>query len=357
MALAHLELAPFDSSQWVPALKAMSAATHGSVGQFFAWDWTGKVSDNQYSEAIDDSEWLAAGGADPRVNPYMRAASRMKPGDGFADWEIVTPEERRRHPIVGDIHDRYDVPHLCTYKLLQTRQTRLFFVSLRSASQGPIGAEDRAIFHRICSGATVAAHHALKVAYDGAALLAGAFGAMSVAAFVCDVFGRVIAKSEKAELLARSGNLLRLHSSAVQARNATATAALERAILFAARHQPGTAPDPHACVPLTDPRGQVAATAQAIPLPRDRCDIGLGAAALLIVNERPRNDPLLLASRFGFTKAESEVAGLLLQRMRIGELAERRQVSLETVRSQSKAIYSKAGVAGQRELVKRFGNS
>lgn len=280
---------------------------------------------------------------------------KTRPGDDFAEFEIMPDDERRWHPLIGDFYPRKNVPHICIANVGKVRDATWFVATMSSARQGPIQAPERRRFRATARAVSPALSAAAAIKDDGARLLAGAFNALSVTAFVCDVFGRVIALSAGAESLARRETLLRLQGGGLAAKMPTQTAALERAILCAARHRPGAAPDLRSNIPLSDSSGGVVASAQAIPLPRDRCDIGLGAAALLIVDERPKRDLSVIAARFGLTKAEAEIAECLLQRLHIDEIAARREVSEETVRTQAKAVYLKASVSGQRELIARFG--
>jgi DNA-binding NarL/FixJ family response regulator len=54
--------------------------------------------------------------------------------------------------------------------------------------------------------------------------------------------------------------------------------------------------------------------------------------------------------RWGFSKAEKDVALLLLKGLSIKEIASVRSTSEKTVRAQTAAIYSKSGLAGRSEL-------
>lgn len=59
-------------------------------------------------------------------------------------------------------------------------------------------------------------------------------------------------------------------------------------------------------------------------------------------------------SRWGLSPAEKEVAFLLLKGLSSKEIAEVRNTSEKTVRVQSAAIYSKAGLSGRSELAAFF---
>ena len=71
--------------------------------------------------------------------------------------------------------------------------------------------------------------------------------------------------------------------------------------------------------------------------------------------QRPAED--ILRTRFGLTPAESRVALLLCDGRAPKNIAETIGVSVETVRSQMKSIYSKADVRRQSELVRLLLNS
>lgn len=57
---------------------------------------------------------------------------------------------------------------------------------------------------------------------------------------------------------------------------------------------------------------------------------------------------------FGFTNAESDVAELLITGYSLPIISEKRSVSLDTVKSQCKAIYSKTSVSGRIGLIKKL---
>jgi DNA-binding CsgD family transcriptional regulator len=61
-------------------------------------------------------------------------------------------------------------------------------------------------------------------------------------------------------------------------------------------------------------------------------------------------------SQFGLTECETVVACMLFDGVRTAEIAERRNVSRETVRTQAKSIYLKFGVGSQVALIAKYSN-
>lgn len=79
-------------------------------------------------------------------------------------------------------------------------------------------------------------------------------------------------------------------------------------------------------------------------------------AVLLVLRELAAHPPPagLIAEALGLTRAEGEVAALLASGLSGSDVARRRRVSEETVRSQICAIQAKSGAANLRELLLRL---
>jgi hypothetical protein len=338
---AHLEQAPFFSDHWVPMLQAMRVATGGSLTQFIAWGDAGRnIPALVWSEPWEENakEWIECGGADPSKNPIVRAGATLGQFQTIADWEIMPKRERDRHQLLGDFYQKKDVPYICISKPLILNETHFVLSSLRSERLGPIEQDEREAFVQITRATSLAIRRARAVKKDGAKVLSGALDALSICGFVFDAFARVVALSRAAEVCVQCSGVLKLRRGVLLARADADTLAIERAVLTCARRTPGSPPSPAEFVQLKDAAGRTIATAHALPLPHDRCDIGLGAAVLLIVEQAGRADFQMLARRWGLTRAEFEVAAALVKGARASEIAKSRQVSRETARTQIKKI-------------------
>ncbi|MGE0576240.1 MAG: helix-turn-helix transcriptional regulator [Reyranella sp.] len=64
--------------------------------------------------------------------------------------------------------------------------------------------------------------------------------------------------------------------------------------------------------------------------------------------------PGVLASLYRLTPAEGRLAADLLEHLSLEEIAERRQVTRETLRTQLKELFRKSGTNRQSELVGRL---
>lgn len=97
---------------------------------------------------------------------------------------------------------------------------------------------------------------------------------------------------------------------------------------------------------------------QVIPLPRDLSaqPEGLGVSTTCVAvfissNQHNSLQQHTIIARYGFTPAEARLAILLAQGMDLNSVAKQLSVSVQTVRSQLKAIFAKANVSRQAELV------
>jgi DNA-binding CsgD family transcriptional regulator/PAS domain-containing protein len=79
-----------------------------------------------------------------------------------------------------------------------------------------------------------------------------------------------------------------------------------------------------------------------------------GGAAMLVITDpdvAPSADFTGFRDMFGWTRAEADVARLLAVGLQPAAIAERRRVSLLTVRSQIKSLFQKSGVSSRGELI------
>jgi DNA-binding CsgD family transcriptional regulator len=92
---------------------------------------------------------------------------------------------------------------------------------------------------------------------------------------------------------------------------------------------------------------------KALPVPGAASTPFLGARAILVLRdlEAERRPPLeTLSEAFSLTAAEAKVASLVAVGFSPEEIANKLQVSRETVRNQIKAIFGKTGTRRQNEL-------
>ncbi|MEH6791917.1 helix-turn-helix transcriptional regulator [Parasphingorhabdus sp.] len=172
--------------------------------------------------------------------------------------------------------------------------------------------------------------------------LQGMIDAMADAALLVSGEGRVLQMNAAAENYIRQNRLL-VHSHGRIEAVGTATKQLRIALASAA----GSSPSADAIILGYHDGRPAIATVSPLKLPN-----GTRAAMLLLRVNRPPDKVLVqrLSSLFGLTPAEAEIAAGIGGDRSLQELAEARQVSLSTIRTQLKQITSKMGCNRQSQI-------
>ena len=320
-----------------------STAAPETLRSVLSGDQTASELFNQYYCKLDP--WFsaaAAKGITPRPTPFV--------GDA-----LVSSSQLRRTEFYADFGSRYDLVRPLT---IASADPDLFAVSvLRAEAALPWDEADvkfvRAIAPHIRRAAEV--HERLHTSMAHSVVLEDALDHVSVGMVVLDKRNRVIFANQAALDLhnARDGFELGREGPGVTHREVGRT--VSRAIAEAlSGPRPGYSPC--GTVSLSRPSGRrpYSLTVSAIralgPAPES------AAAIVMVVDpEQPlRGGTTAMIRAYGLSKAETDVLSALAEGLSIAETAATRNVSTETVRSQTKSAMSKCGVRRQSELVRLF---
>ena len=350
-AAASLLRAPFDHEQWLPALAATADATGSAsaslMGILSSGEMQFALSPMRSQCAVRDllRDWVHHGGNDPKRNPLAARALSAPLLEEFSDADVIPCDERARHPLWDEFTNQHGLPHFGVCSIWRSADSQIVLTLSRTETQGAIPDSERTTFRRLAKRWHDAATFLRAIKTDGTKLLTGSLEGLSIAALVLDGFGRVVAMTEAAQTIVRAGKYLRLKHGRIEAVRPDEDAPLA----CAARRCVGSVREKGrmATLRLQGSRGSTI-TVRAWPLPRQN-DLAFGAAALLILE--PDGWPGLID--LGLTAAEIEVAGAVMAGEPVRDIAQNRSATYETVRSQIKSIYSKAGVRSRAEFTAR----
>lgn len=337
--------APFEQAGWDTALKGLASATGSSRAQLLAigerhtlFNWVTDLDDG-YLE-----DFLAIEGHRADVN-YRVAAAR---GAEVA-WEQHYDAVRAvsTNEAYMDHVRRWDAEHGAQLVLADEPQGFFGLAALHSASDGRTTEQDRQMLAAAAPHVMAAIRLQRALEHQGAELLRGSLDALRTAAVLLDATGRVCAVTAAAERL--------LAPDTLQVRAGTLRAArpdLDRALHM----RIGLALAGHRASPfemwLQAAHGPL--LVEICALPRQAWNFGF-APSVIVTLKAPLGftgeQGARLSAALELTRAEGEIVALLAQGHSRQDIARMRGVSAQTVTSQLRTIFQKAGVNREAELV------
>lgn len=346
-SLKNIADAAFDSSLWPMALAGMLEITDSTAINFLGWeDDTSPINLPINLDPLALQGWIELGGAErSRENPIVSVGAVMPVFASVAEHEVLAEDVRRRSALWQDFYEANRVPHIRAGKAWSDGERHVMVAAMQDRRQGPMSGDALVVYDRLLRAVGGSVQTAASLARDRGKLLAGAFDLMDVPVFVLDGFGHVLAMSRTAETEASRATEIVLSGRRLRLRNSGAAAELNAAIgalsgIWGLANPSGTrVVEISRALPATNRLRIMRAPRHGYCLPVD--------ASILVVIEHG------LAEE-GLTAVEREIMQALSAGRRAQDIAEQRGVSLDTIRTHSKAVYSKLGVSGQLELVVRM---
>lgn len=344
---------------WHRALEGLAAATGSRSAELICISADGTAPTHAVTNLDPEAlqQFDQTRGGLPQVNPRVRAGFSAKLLDPVTESDFITPEEHRRHPHYCEFAIPWDLPYICLTTLQREPGMTIGMSVLRSQREGHINAEQKRIFTTLAPHVRAAVRMQQMLGANAAALVAGTLDALSIAAFVCDVHGRVQRMTQAAEKLVSDGGPLRLRKGWLGCPQDNGDRALTVAIEQATRgaERPGNPLARSIVIDSND--GPL--ILNVLPLPKAAIEFSLHPRVVVLVRSSNSNDTRraeILTGVYGLTPAETQIALLLTQGKAAEVIACERRVSVGTVRAQIKSLLAKFGVSKQIELVARVSN-
>ncbi|WP_374524948.1 helix-turn-helix transcriptional regulator [Sphingopyxis sp.] len=346
--------AALQPDRWIEALDTMARHTGASHGQLIG---IGGVRDVMFNLATNFepsafAKFVQVGGGSPDTN-FRIAASQRHIARGLYDpilhehhYDEVIPDLSSRQYV--DWCEEIDVPFGCQTNLVIDGFGLVGFATLRKRKEGRTTARQRGIFSRAAEAARRAVRLQERLEGEQARLLAGAYDAIGICAFILDARGRVLAHTNRAADLLSAGDV-RLSGSMLDAD--ARPMPLRKAIDALVAN--GGLPNIRVRIELPSERPPL--LVEGFRLPAESWSFGRLPHAVLIVNA-PRRDRAgvgqMLALLYGLTAAEADIAMRLFDGKSRSQIAAERGVVAETLRGQIKRIHAKCAVDGEAALMR-----
>jgi DNA-binding CsgD family transcriptional regulator len=188
------------------------------------------------------------------------------------------------------------------------------------------------------------------------AALTGALDSLGSGFILMNECGRILFMNRAAETMLQRQDGLRQRDNRLAANNRREEAALHACVSAAGRTTTGTGFSSGGVLRVTRPSGQAPYAVTIMPVsPRGHLLDKQKARVVALLTD-PESIPIpgaiLLRGLFAFTAAESEVAQLLMQGLDRKEIADHLSVSLNTVRTHLRNLFSKTATSSQAKLVR-----
>ena len=258
-----------------------------------------------------------------------------------------------------EVYNDFLLPNDCPYFLaawLHKSSDKLVALSIQgSVHRGPFDATDACRFTPVLPHLRRAIEirdrlHANQVRAES---LAQAMGRFTFGVMVLDAVGRVLEANPHADHIFKTQSVLRRMPDGQLVAAEPADRELKRWIHGSAASDT----PPNSLIHVTRPNGHLPLSVMVTPLPAEMTGWTCALPRWLVLVFDPENglDPRidLLTKDLGISAREAEVAALLTMGYRVTDVARRLGVSVHTVRSQVKTIFSKTGLQSQSDLVRR----
>ncbi len=276
--------------------------------------------------------------------------------------EAVPWEVQRKSEFFNDYFRRLDNHYAMGITLARDKQHHLMFALQRTYKQGDYTPTDLKLINMVAPHMTRAINihrHMLAITTQQQWALS-ALNTLKIGVILLDDQGKPGFINQKADFLLSSSCGLSISSSKLSLSNALDTARLQCFITNAAKAACGHKSTAGGSLRTTNHLGN-ALHIHVIALPRDKSErpwglaLPSGCVAVFISATGTAHLRIeALSALYGFTSAEAKLASLLADGLSLEVTASTLGISIQTVRSQLKAVFAKTQVSRQAELVARL---
>ncbi len=346
--------AAIEPDRWLSALAQLADHTGSSHGQLIGIGGARNIPFNLVSNfKTDDLQAFVDMDGGSRDINFRIAANENALARGHydpilyeRDYDAVMPEMRALW--YREWCEEVGIPFGCQTNLVVDRVGLIGFAVLRNRRDGVTTPHSRKVFAQAATAARRAVRLQERIEGNQSNLLAGAFEAMSMAAFIIDARGRVQAMTPGAEELVSAGHV-RLADRRIDARGTPHSLGQAVSALIA-----DEGPE-HVRLRLDTPLPQQPIFLEGFRLPVHAWSLGALPHAILL-HRAPQRDRAGIASLLGLlyrlSAAEADIAIRLFNGDSRDEICAVRGVTGETLRGQIKAIYAKTSADNEAGLMR-----
>lgn len=350
-AIAAIERAALDPAGWDNALKAAAAATGSHVGQLLALGSDDLVSFNRVTGLSPEfvADWSENGFDHPAINSRVRIGIQAPILQSLDERAFHTEQDGADCPEYGELIRRSDIPFICLTNLISEADGQVGFAVLRGRARGNVEGDDRRAFDHLARHIQRAVATGRAIGVREASAIARGMEAIHAICFICDIEGRVLDMSRRADdFLCGTSQLALVDRRLIERRDGRDLSRFARAAAIDSSlpMPPLTISGDGETLPLIAEFAPVPAEAAGFP----------GAPGAIITLRRPWSNvgqriEAQAMPLYHLTPREVEVAAGLCMGQSPQQLATRLSLGLGTVRTHVRRLFDKTGAGSLAQLV------
>jgi DNA-binding CsgD family transcriptional regulator len=351
-----------DPDRWPQLLESLCSMVGASGADVAAFDLNRPVAQIHAAVGVISADAFKREYLDYyiTVDPFVAAGRRLNwfvTGNiGLGDW-AVPPHELVKSEFYCDFGRRHDFLGGLT-AVIKGKKAAGSALSLTRRRTAEFGNEEivlmRALLPHLQRALQV--HNRLTEAQTRESVVVSLLDRITTGAILADGAGRVLLANQRAREILRERDGLTCDRGVLRAARARESTELLKLIGGAAQTSVGTALSPGGIVVLGRPSGKRAFQVTVSPMPLlDEAGVAnRPLAVMFIVDPERAFEPHveLIRRVYGLSRAEGEVARLLVDGRTLQEIADLLCVSINTVRFHVKQLFSKTDTTRQSELLR-----
>ncbi len=336
---------------WNDALMQFADYTHSSRAQLVGIDKNKKLVFHSVTELPMQARvnFTQIDGNNPKINTRLMASKKYAPMQIVGDFEY---EEIKQTQINQDYHEyceRWEMQYGCQTNLIKDNEFTFLLMALRNRRDGMANQETYSKFREMANEVRIAVNMARQLENQGQMLLANSLDAMSISAFICNSNGDVCAKTKSAEETIIEKQFIDIKNCRLIAKSKDDQKKLDEAIIKAIKYGAQSS----ICL-KGDNNGNLLLLEVSL-LPALGWNFNFLPKIIIKVRDKYNKDILsLLQSAYDLTPAEAQVAIMFANGDTRELIAQERNSSLQTVRTQLKRIFDKLDIHREAELAAKL---
>jgi len=339
-----------DPSRWQVFLRRYAAALKFHVAQI-------EVSSSVTEASVAATFGLTASDAADfrdaaQYSPWLPLIRDVRPGTVGASHRFVSDEDYVRGVYYQEYGRRIDQYYGQAGLITRSGSMVSILGGIRSKAMGPCGLQEEAFLEVLMPHLERALrmHAEFRQLRAESRALLQSLDRLSRGIVLMNESGCVLRVNCTAERMIAGQDGLHLSTNGLRATDLNESAELQRLIHGAAKTAAGAGFSAGGIVTISRPSMRRPWIAVVSP---HKTENGEGLAAVLLIDpeEKPMPSWAALARAFRLTKSEAKIAQMLAMGMRLEEVAERLEITINTARTHTRRILEKTGVRRQADLI------